>query len=343
MKTAIGLSLVAAAALSACSGQNAASRDQIKAVGSSTVYPFAKIAAEEFTRDFPQFPSPIIEATGTGGGIKLFCSGVGVQYPDIANASRRMKASEYDTCKANGVDPVEVVFGKDGVAIASAADGIRLDLTVREFYQAIAAEPFGQPNTAQRWNDINPAFPDEPILVYGPPPTSGTRDALAELIMTAGCRTDNATAGLKETQEDRFERICTEVRTDGRFVEQGENDNLIVQKLVTNPKAVGVFGYSFLEENADRLQGQTLGGVEPDYENIASNAYPGARPLYLYMKKQHMEAVPGLKDYAATWVDIWGKDGLLARKGMIASSPGVQLRNKQLIAAMTPLDPAELK
>ncbi|WP_299309511.1 substrate-binding domain-containing protein [uncultured Croceicoccus sp.] len=336
--------LLGTVALAACGGAQSSSREQIKAVGSSTVYPFAKAAAEEFARSYPQYPSPIIESTGTGGGINLFCAGVGVAHPDIANASRRMKASEFETCQNNGVtDIVELEVGMDGIAIASAADGLKLDLTPREFYQAVAARPFGEENTAQNWNDINPASPNQPILVYGPPPSSGTRDALAELIMTAGCKTDDATAALKDSNEEEYEAVCTEVRKDGKFVEQGENDNLIVQKLVANPQAVGVFGYSFLEENAQRLHGQPLGGVEPTYENIASNAYPGARPLYLYVKKQHMDAVPGLKEYIQTWIENWGRDGMLTGRGMIASSDAVQARTADTAKNLTPLDASVLK
>ena len=337
--------LAMTAGLSACGGDEAAaSREQIKAVGSSTVYPFAKAAAEEFARSYPQFQSPIIESTGTGGGMKLFCAGIGVRHPDMVNASRRMKASEYETCKANGVtEIVELDVGMDGIAIASAADGISIPLTQREFYMAIAAEPFGKPNTAKNWNDINPAFPSDPILVYGPPSTSGTRDALAELIMTAGCKTDAGTAALKETDEERFESICTEVRSDGAYVEQGENDNLIVQKLGSNPRAVGVFGYSFLEENAESLHGQSIDGVEPTYDAIASNEYPGARPLYVYVKKQHVGAVPGLPEYISTWTDNWGKGGLFTSKGMIASPDAVREKNLAKARDLTVMDASELK
>jgi len=341
----IVIAALSTAALAACGGQQANStRDQIKAVGSSTVYPFAKAAAEEFTRANPQFKSPIIESTGTGGGMKLFCAGVGTQFPDIENASRRMKASEFEDCQKNGVtDIVEIEVGKDGIAVAESKEGQNFKLTVAQIYQALAANPFGKPNTAKKWSDIDPSFPNEPILVYGPPPTSGTRDALEELIMTAGCETDPATKALKDSDKEKFEAICTDMRTDGPYVEQGENDNLIVQKLASNPKAIGIFGYSFLEENSDTLRGLTINGVEPTYDNIASNQYPGARPLFIYVKAQHMAAVPGLKEYISTWVQNWGKGGLLTSKGMIASPEATLTVQAEKVSKMTPLTAAELK
>ncbi|MBS7671041.1 substrate-binding domain-containing protein [Croceicoccus gelatinilyticus] len=341
----IVIAAVSSLALAACGGQQASTRDQVKAVGSSTVYPFAKAAAEEFARSYAgQYKSPIIESTGTGGGMKLFCGGVGVEHPDMVNASRRMKASELETCTANGVTEVmEIEVGKDGIAVAESLEGPTFGLTTAQLYEAIAAEPYGQPNTAKNWSDIDPSLPNEPILVYGPPATSGTRDALAELIMTEGCKTDSATAALKETDEERFEAICTEVRNDGAYVEQGENDNLIVQKLASNPEAIGIFGYSFLEENADKLRGLAINGVEPTYDNIASNTYPGARALYVYVKKQHLDAVPGLREYLSTWVENWGKGGLFTSKGMIASTDEVQSANADVVTNMTLVDASKLK
>lgn len=342
----IVIAALSTAALAACGGPQAGgSRDQIKAVGSSTVYPFAKAAAEEFARAYSgQYKSPIIESTGTGGGIKLFCSGVGTEHPDIVNASRRMKASELESCQANGVtEVVEIEVGKDGIAVAESKEGPTFGLTTAQIYEALAKEPYGKPNTARNWSDIDPSLPNEPILVYGPPSTSGTRDALAELILTEGCKSDPATKALKETDEDRFEQICTEVRNDGAYVEQGENDNLIVQKLAANPQAIGIFGFSFLEENSDMLRGLAVNGVEPTYDNIASNEYPGARSLYLYVKKQHIGAVPGLAEYVSTWVENWGKGGLLTRNGMIASTDAVQQANAEAIANWTPLDASVLK
>ncbi len=337
---------LASAALSACGGGTAsASRDQIKAVGSSTVYPFAKAAAEEFARSFSgQYKSPIIESTGTGGGVKLFCAGVGTQHPDIVNASRRLKKSEFEDCAKNGVNEiVEIEVGKDGIAIAESKEGPEFGLTVAQVYEAVAKNPYGKPNTAKNWNDIDPSLPNEPILIYGPPATSGTRDAFEELIMTAGCKTDAATKALKDSDEDKYDAICTEVRTDGPYVEQGENDNLIVQKLASNPAAIGVFGYSFLEENADKLRGLKLDNVAANYDNIANNTYPGARSLYIYVKKAHLDAVPGLREYISTWVSNWGKGGLFTSKGMIASTDAVAATNADVVKNMTVLDASVLK
>ena len=263
---ALTSALSALTLLAGCGGAQNASREQIRAVGSSTVYPFAKTVADSFTTANAAFKSPIIESTGTGAGMKLFCAGVGVQFPDLANASRRMKKSEYDDCAKNGVkDVVEIQVGLDGIAFTEAKGGLGLALTPADVYKALAANPFGKPNTAKTWQDVNPAYPAEPILVYGPPSTSGTRDALKELILMKGCDTDPAMKALKDSDKDKHDKICGEVRSDGAYVDAGENDNLIVQKLEANPKAVGVFGFSYLEENADKLTGLTMSGVTPTY------------------------------------------------------------------------------
>ena len=268
------LASLSALALAACgdnSGGAGGTRDSIRAVGSSTVYPFAKLVSERFSRASPEFKSPLIESTGTGGGMNLFCAGVGANTPDITHASRRMKASEFQECQTNGVtDILEIQVGLDGIAFASAQGGITMNLTPEIVYKALAARPFGQEQTAKTWRDVDPSLPDAPILVYGPPSTSGTRDALKELILQVGCESDPAMEALKESDEDRYDQVCTEVRSDGAYVDQGEQDNLIVQKIETNPQAVGVFGYSYLEENADKVQGLTMNGVEPTYDNISS-------------------------------------------------------------------------
>jgi len=340
----IAFATISALALTACGSGSSGTRDSVRAVGSSTVYPFAKAVAEQFAKDNPQFKSPLIESTGTGGGIELFCSGIGANTPDIANASRRMKASEFAKCQANGVtDVLEIQVGLDGIAFASAKGGITMNLTPDIVYKAIAARPYGKEQTAKTWRDVDASLPAEPILVYGPPSTSGTRDALKELILTVGCDADPAMKALKDSDKDRHEQLCTEVRTDGAYVDQGEQDNLIVQKIEGNPKAVGLFGYSYLEENADKLQGLPMGGVQPTYAAISSFEYPGARPLYVYAKKAHLEAIPGLKEFLAAWAGAWGKDGPLAKIGFISSPDDVQAANKSAIDGATPMTGEGLK
>lgn len=341
----MGGAVAACALVAACGGGQSGSRDQIRAVGSSTVYPFAKVVADQLAKSNPDIKSPIIESTGTGAGMKLFCAGVGAQYPDIETASRRIKKSEYEGCVKNGVDKVlEIQVGLDGIALAEALSGPSgFDLTPVDVYKALAANPFGKPNTAKLWSDVNPALPKEPILVYGPPSTSGTRDALKELILTKGCDSDPAMKALKDSDKDQHEKVCTEVRTDGAYVDAGENDNLIVQKLEANPAAVGIFGYSYLEENADKLRGLTLNGVVPTYESIASFKYPGARPLYIYVKVAHLDAIKGLKEFVAEWTKSWGKGGTLAKAGMVVSPDDVQAKNAQIATTFAPLDPATLK
>ena len=331
-------------ALSACggSGTSAGSRDFVRAVGSSTVYPFATAVAEAFAKEGHK--SPVIESTGTGAGMKLFCAGVGAQHPDIEDASRRMKKSEYEECKKNGVtDIVEVQVGIDGIAFAEAKSGPGMQLTPTDIYKALAANPFGKPNTAKTWKDVNPSLPDEPILVYGPPSTSGTRDALKELILQGGCDTDPAMVALKKSDEKKHTAVCQDIREDGPYVDAGENDNLIVQKLSQNPKALGIFGYSYLEENAATLNGVPLSGIKPTYDAIANFSYPGARPLYIYVKKQHLSPIKDLKAYVNAWTKAWGPDGYLKPKGMIVATDDVRKKSAEIVAKMTPLDPSVLK
>ncbi|MEE4199739.1 substrate-binding domain-containing protein [Erythrobacter sp.] len=327
-----GFAGLAAMALSGCDASGGQSRDWVRAVGSSTVYPFAKQVAESFARSNPEYKSPLIESTGTGGGIQLFCQGIGPDTPDMANASRRMKLSEFEKCAANGVeDIIELQVGLDGIALAAAKGGIELDLSPRIVYEALAANPYGREQTARTWADVDPSLPDEPILVYGPPSTSGTRDALKELVLEAGCDTNPEMEALKERDEDEHQRICTEVRSDGAYVDQGEQDNLIVQKIESNPRSIGIFGFSYLDENADKVDGIPMNGVEPTYENIASFAYPGARPLYVYVKRAHMRAIPGLEGYLQEWVKNWDEGGPLTGIGMVASPPETMALNERRV------------
>ena len=340
----LSLVVVSSLALAACGSKGSSdSRDFVRAVGSSTVYPFATAVAEA-TAKSAGIKSPVVESTGTGAGMKLFCAGVGASHPDIENASRRMKKSEYEECAKNGVkDVIEIQVGLDGIAFAEAKGGPGMALTPLDVYKALAKDPFGKANTAKTWKDVNPALPANPILVYGPPSTSGTRDALAELILTKGCETDPAMKALKDSDKDKHKAVCTGVREDGAYVDQGENDNLIVQKIAENPKAIGVFGFSFLEENPDKLKGITMSGIEPTYATISDFTYPGARPLYIYVKAAHLNAIKGLKEYVAEWAKAWGPDGYLKGKGMVIAPDDVRAASAGIASGMTKLDPTQLK
>lgn len=340
--------LAMAITLSACqdqAGSGAGSRDQIRAVGSSTVYPFATAVAEQFVQNNPGMKSPIIESTGTGAGMKLFCAGVGAQHPDIEDASRRMKKGEFEQCQANGVkEIIEIQIGVDGLAFAESKDGPGFSLTPEIVYRALAANPFGKgENKSQKWSDIDPGLPPVAISVFGPPSTSGTRDSLAELILEKGCLSDPAMKELKEKNEDEFKAVCTRIREDGKYVDSGENDNLIVQKLAANPNAIGVFGFSYLDENRATLKDVPLNGVEATYDTVASGEYPGARPLFIYVKKAHLQAIPGLKSYMEEFAKGWGPDGYLAKRGMVAAKEDVRAKNAETIKTMAVLDGSELK
>jgi len=336
--------VVAALSLTGCGGGQSATRDQVRAVGSSTVYPFAKAVAESLARADATIKAPIIESTGTGAGMKLFCAGVGPQHPDLEDASRRMKKSEFEDCVKNGVkEIVEIQVGLDGVAFAEGSKGPNIALTPEDVYKALAKTPYGKPNTAKSWKDVNPALPDEPILVYGPPSTSGTRDAFKELILVRGCDSDPAMKALEESDSKKHDAVCGEVREDGAYVDAGENDNLIVQKIEANPKALGIFGYSYLEENGDRLKGLTMNGVMPTYETISNFTYPGARPLYIYVKKAHLKAIPGLQAYVTEWTKLWSKGGVLAKAGMVVAPDEVLAASAKAASELPVLDGAQLK
>ena len=334
------------ALVAACGGNGSsggASGAQLKVVGSSTVYPFTTAVAEEFQRARPG-TSVIVESTGTGAGIKLFCSGVGGEFPDMVNASRPMKASEYADCaKAGAKNIIEVPIGIDGLTLIEANEATPLKLTVKDIYAAIAANPFGKPNTAQTWKDVNPALPATKIRVLGPPPTSGTRDSLAELILTKGCESDPAMKALKENESDKHKDYCTKVREDGVYVEAGENDNLLVQKVAADPGTVGVLGYSFLEENADKVRAVEIGGVTPTEVTISDLSYPGARKLYVYVKGEHLAAKPAIKDFIAAYAKAWGKGGSLERRGLVPFGGADATSATDQAAKLAPLDPAGLK
>lgn len=303
-----------------------AGRDYVSIVGSSTVYPFATVVAEQFGKT-THYKTPKIESTGSGGGLKLFCAGVGVQHPDITNASRRIKKSEIETCRKNGVrDIVEVKIGYDGIAVANSKRAQRFDLTLRDLFLALAKQvpdPKGGKklvaNPYKTWKQVNAKLPDMAIEVLGPPPTSGTRDAFAELAMEGGCKTFDWIKALKTTDKRKYKTICHSLREDGAYVEAGENDNLIVQKLNANPEALGIFGFSFLDQNTDKIQGSLINGVPPEFETIADGQYPISRPLFFYVKAAHADVIPGIKEYIAEFTSekAWGDMGYLADKGMI--------------------------
>jgi phosphate transport system substrate-binding protein len=314
---------LAAAGLFVLSGAALAQRDQIRIVGSSTVYPYTAKVAEQFGRT-GGFKTPVVESTGTGGGFKLFCAGIGPSHPDVTGASRAIKASEVADCAAHGVkDVTEIQIGYDGLSLANNRRGPRLRLTPRQIYLALAkdvpnAMGGSKANPYTNWSQIDKSLPNLAIEVYGPPPTSGTRDAFVELVMQTGCKTWPWLADLEKTNKAQWERQCNTMREDGRFIEAGENDNLIVQKLEANPNAVGIFGYSFLEENRDTLQGAIINGVEPNFDTIADKSYPVSRPLFIYVKKALVGVIPGIKEFVAEFTSnkAIGDEGYLTEVGL---------------------------
>ena len=324
-KTPLAIAAAAALALTASVALTdaAEARDQIRIVGSSTVYPFATVVAEEFGKTTDN-KTPVVESTGSGGGLKLFCAGVGVGHPDITNASRRIKSSEVDRCAENGVtDITEVKFGFDGIVLANSKAIEPFSITLQQLFLALAKDVPSDggmvANPNQTWADVDASLPAVEIEVLGPPPTSGTRDAFVELAMEGGCKTFPDIKALKKQDKKAYKALCHSIREDGAFVEAGENDNLIVQKLKANPSALGIFGYSFLDQNRDKVQGSTINGVEPDFDTIADGSYPVSRSMYFYVKKAHVGVIPGIEDYIATFTDedAWGPYGYLADKGLI--------------------------
>jgi phosphate transport system substrate-binding protein len=310
-------------------GADATARERVLIVGSSTVFPFATAVAEQFGKA-TAFPTPQIEPTGSGGGIKRFCGGVGVGYPDIATASRRMTPSEITRCAANGVRRIaEIRIGYDGIVIANAKDAEHLELGPRDIWLALARDVPGPdggdtlvPNPYDTWQAVDPQLPEVPIEVLGPPPTSGTRDVFVETAMEAGCRSVDWIAAMRRENPDEYRAVCHAIREDGAYVSTGENDNLVVQKLQANPDAVGIFGFSFLDQNRDKLQGAAIDGVEPTFGHIDSGDYPLSRPLYCYVKGEHVGMIPGIAEYlqALTRESAWGDTGYLADKGLIPLS-----------------------
>jgi len=305
----------------------AMARDQINIVGSSTVFPFSTTVAERFGKS-TDFKTPVVESTGSGGGLKLFCAGVGEEFPDITNASRRIKSSEVELCASNGVtEIVEATIGFDGIVLANSTQAEQMNVSLRDIFLALAkdvptADGKTEPNPYTTWDQVNPDLPAVKIEVLGPPPTSGTRDAFAELAMEGGCKTFDWIKALKKEDKSAYKALCHTLREDGAYIEAGENDNLIVQKLQANPAAFGIFGYSFLEQNSDVVQGSIIEGVAAEFEEIAAGNYPVARSLFFYVKKAHVGVVPGIAEFLAEFTneDTWGDEGYLADKGLIPLS-----------------------
>jgi phosphate transport system substrate-binding protein len=318
-------SLLLAASLLALAVSPSFARDQIRIVGSSTVYPFATVVAEAFAKS-TGLKTPIIESTGTGGGIKLFCEGVGEDKPDFVNASRKMKRAEFETCKQNGVDEViEFRLGYDGLTVSSAVGSPDVQFTRKQLFLALAKQVPDKDsklidNPYKMWNEIDPSLPAEKIEVLGPPPTSGTRDSFAELVLKKGAVEFESLAALEQSDVKAFDVVWKAFRTDGPYVEAGENDNLIIKKLEANPKAFGIFGYSFLQQNKGMIKSASIDGDQPTYDSISNGNYKGSRVLYIYAKKAHLGMVPGMLEYLTefTSTQAIGEDGYLIDKGLVA-------------------------
>ena len=344
VRASITCGLILAALCGTAGAQSA--RDHIYVVGSSTVYPFSTVAAERFGRG-SEFKTPKVESTGTGGGLKMFCDGIGVDFPDIANTSRAIKSSEAASCAANGVDEViEVKIGYDGIVLANSLRAPAIALSRLEIFLALAKQVPGKganelvDNPYRLWSDINPNFPATRIEVLGPPPTSGTRDAFVELAMEGGCSGIGWIKELKSTDETRYKAVCHSIREDGAYVEAGENDNLIVQKLEANLSAMGIFGFSFLDQNAEKVRGSAVDGVEPSFDNIADGSYSVARPLYFYAKKAHVDVIPGLRGFLREFTSerAWGDDGYLSERGLIPMPAEERAQIAANVLELVPMD-----
>src|SRR5262245_27358088 len=342
---ALSAAVAVAGAVAFADAASAQSRDQIRIVGSSTVYPFTTAVAEQFGKTGGG-KTPVVESTGTGGGFKLFCAGVGPAHPDVSNASRRIKKSEFDDCQKNGAkDIMEIKIGFDGITIAQSKAGPPMKLSMAQVYLALADQVPDKDgklvaNPNKSWSDIDKSLPNLKIEVLGPPPTSGTRDAFHELFMEVGALQIPALKELRKADSKAFDKAWKSIRRDGPYVEAGENDNVIVAKLEANKNAFGIFGYSFLEENMAKLRGVTVEGVDPSFEAIASGKYKGSRPLFIYVKKQHIGVVPGLDKFVAE--KAMGKDGYLSRKGLVPLPSNEAADARKAALAQTVLDGAGL-
>ena len=327
----------------------ATSRDYISIVGSSTVYPFATVVAEKFGKS-TQYKTPKIESTGSGGGHKLFGAGIGVQHPDITNSSRRIKKSEFEKAAKNGIEIVEVKIGYDGIVVANSKKGNVMKLTRKDLFLALAAQvpnPNGSEtlvdNPYKTWKDVNPSLPAIKIEVLGPPPTSGTRDAFVELAMEGGATQFAFIEAMEKKDKKKYKAVCHTVREDGAYVEAGENDNLIVQKLEANPNALGIFGFSFLDQNTDKVQGAYVDGVQPTFDAISDGSYPVSRSLYFYVKKAHVDQIPGMNGFLKEFTSekAWGDEGYLTDKGLIPMSSDERAKFRAAVSNLTPMTAAD--
>ncbi len=344
-----------AALLAACGGANDATvadnateavtpAKDIRIVGSSTVYPFSTKVAQEF-KNKTGF-NVVVESTGSGGGHKLFCEGAGANTADMTNSSRRQKKSEFDMCQDNGVEEiVEIKVGFDGIVVANAIDAATMNMPSKDLFLALAKEvPTSdtdctmQPNPYTKWSEIDSNLPDTTIEVFGPPPTSGTRDAFVEIAMERGAKAVPCLAELGKTDKKAFGTIAHTLREDGNWIDGGENDNAIVQTLVNTPSALGVFGYSFLNQNSDKVKGALIDDVAPTFDNIASGEYPIARSLYVYMKKANIEGTPGLQEYALEFTSeqASGPGGYLEELGLIPLPDAQRAEVRSNVETLTP-------
>lgn len=332
--------------VSACGGgEDDTGAEAISVVGSSTVYPFAQKVAEDYAASVEGASQPVIVSTGTGEGIEEFCAGEGPATADIVNASRRMTGEEFARCGANGVSGImEIKVGRDGIVFVSSLDeGIDMNLSQNSVYRALAAMPFGAEQTAANWSDVDGSLPSEAILVYGPPSTSGTRDALLEIVLEPACRENSSMVALEDSDPAAFERNCNALRSDEAYLNQGEQDDLIVRKVANNPRAIGVFGYSYLEKNADSVKGLPMNGVAPTAESIADGSYPASRGLYIYVKTAHIGVTPGLEDYLAQWSQSWAAGGPLADIGLVPATEEQQAQSAAVIEAKTAMTGEDLQ
>ncbi|MGQ0661086.1 substrate-binding domain-containing protein [Sphingosinicella sp.] len=337
------VALLGACGQSATSGE--ADRGHILIAGSSTVYPFTQAVAERFKAGNAGQPAPVVQSTGTGAGFEQFCGGIGGSHPDVVGASRRIHPEELERCRANGVANVtELQIGMDGVVVVqSPAAPQQFNLTRVELYTALAAQPFGQPNQRRRWNEVNPSLPDLPIMVYGLPASSGTRESLGELIMIGGCQSDERMRALRQQNEAQFHQACTAIRTDGAYVESGEDDERTATGLIVNPGAIGIFGYNFLQREGERLRGIPVDGTAPSAETITSGRYPGARPLYLYVKSDQVERVPGLRALLNEYMSAIVANGYLAQRGLIPLPEEQRQRTVESATRLRPLTATMLR